>query len=52
MGIYTSRQVVVICDICGFVEGEDFTTQKKVRRQKRKEGWSIGKTIKCPKCRG
>lgn len=51
MSIYTARQVVIICDVCGFVEGEDFTTQRQAIKEKRQEGWSIGKKVKCPKCK-
>lgn len=51
MSIYTASQVVVVCDICGYIIGEDFVTQREAIKQKRVEGWSIGKKVKCPECK-
>ncbi len=51
MGIRTEYQAVITCDYCydNFVGG--MWTQKETIKEARKDGWSIGKKVKCPKCR-
>lgn len=51
MGIITEYQAVISCDYCpeNFVEA--YWHQKEAIKEARREGWSIGKTVKCPKCK-
>jgi len=51
MGIRTEFQAVIDCDICGELWIEAGYTQKMAIREARKQGWSIGKTMKCLKCK-
>ena len=51
MGVLTEYQAVVSCDYCGENLTEAYWTQKQIIKEARGEGWSIGKTVKCPKCR-
>ncbi len=52
MGIRTEYQAVIDCDDCGELWIEASYTQRMAIRAARKEGWSIGKQVKCPKCKG
>ena len=51
MGVHTEYQVVIQCDLCMDCETYAWELQKNAIKQARKEGWSIGKKVKCPKCR-
>lgn len=51
MGIRTEYQAVVICDYCGDCETYAWELQKDAIKQARQGGWSIGKKVKCPKCK-
>jgi len=51
MGIRTEFQVVLTCDHCGDNWVEAYWTQREVIKRARKNGWTVGKTVKCPKCR-
>jgi ribosomal protein S27E len=51
MGIRTEYQAVVSCDYCGENLVEAYWRQKEVIKEAREMGWSIGKTVKCPKCK-
>ena len=51
MGIRTEYQCVLMCDYCLNTFIEAIWTQKQTITEARKEGWSIGRTVKCPKCR-
>jgi hypothetical protein len=51
MGIRTEYQAVITCDVCldNWVEG--YTTQQEAIKNARRDGWTIGKVVKCPKCK-
>ena len=51
MGIHTEYQAVVTCDECGDNEVEAWRGQKEVIAEVRKLGWSVGKKVRCPKCK-
>lgn len=51
MGVSTEYQAVVSCDFCYENLVEAYWSQKEIIKEARKEGWSIGKKVKCPKCR-
>jgi len=51
MSIKTEYQAVVTCDICGDNLVEACWRQREVIKEARQMGWSIGKTVKCPKCK-
>ena len=51
MGVKTEHQLAVIsCDFCP-EELEAYYNQKRTIAEARKLGWSVGKTVKCRKCR-
>lgn len=50
MPIHTEYQVVVQCDFCYECDTYAWELQRNAIRQARKNGWSIGKKVKCPKC--
>uniref|UniRef100_A0A6M3LGZ4 Uncharacterized protein n=1 Tax=viral metagenome TaxID=1070528 RepID=A0A6M3LGZ4_9ZZZZ len=50
MSIWTESQVMVECDVCGTTTAEAYLTQNHMKTLCRKEGWSFGKLVKCPKC--
>ena len=52
MAIITESQVYVDCDCCGEYYATQTMTQKEVMCFLRNEGWTFGKIVKCPKCRG
>lgn len=41
---------VVECEKCGAKKWYDHIGKTHLKRWLREEGWSFGKTIKCPKC--
>ena len=51
MGIHTEYQAVIQCDFCYESDTYAWELQRDAIRQARKSGWSIGKKVKCPKCR-
>jgi len=51
MGVKTEYQAVISCDYCPNNLVEAYRHQKEVIAEARRMGWSIGKTVKCPKCR-
>jgi len=51
MEVLTEYQAVVQCDYCSDSLVEAFWIQKEAIAEARKMGWSIGKKVKCPKCR-
>ena len=51
MAVHTEYQAVVSCDFCGENLVEAYWTQKQIIKEARREGWRIGKKVKCPKCR-
>ena len=51
MGIHVEYQQVAVCDVCQACETEAWVSQKEFIRNKRKEGWTIGKVVRCPKCK-
>lgn len=51
MGVVTEYQAVVACDYCPDSLVEAFWTQKEAVKEARKMGWSVGKKVKCAKCR-
>jgi hypothetical protein len=51
MTVKTEYQACAMCDICGENYVEAFWTQKQLISELRKQGWSIGKKAKCPKCK-
>lgn len=52
MGIVYESQIYCECDKCGEIWMSSFFTLKKSKAQLREKGWSIGKRVFCPKCRG
>lgn len=42
-------QMAIYCDICGKMD-TDAVSRKEALETWRDEGWTIGKTVRCPKC--
>lgn len=52
MSITTERQVIAECDVCGYWEASMCISQAEMKDMLRADGWSCGKTMKCPSCAG
>lgn len=52
MGIVYESQIHCECDKCGEIWMSSFVTLKQSKALLREKGWSIGKHVFCPKCKG
>ena len=53
MGVTWEQNTFIVCDTDGCkaeLEGHDFSKRDAIR-DARAEGWSIGRAVKCPKCK-
>lgn len=48
---HRESQMVITCDKCNRIETEAWIYRNNFIKQKRKDGWSIGKKVLCPKCK-
>lgn len=51
MSLYTESQLVIVCDVCGEMETNAGQGRKYSIKMFRKDGWTIGKKVRCPQCR-
>jgi ribosomal protein S27E len=50
MGVYSQSQMVIVCDTCGNMYCEAMYQRREFINHMRKQGWAIGKKVKCPDC--
>ena len=50
MGVYTERQLVVVCDTCGDMDTNGGQGRRYSLRVFRGDGWTVGKKTTCPEC--
>lgn len=52
MAVKTVREIYVDCDKCGNSEATMIGTQKEYMTSLRERGWTFGKEVLCPICKG